>query len=218
MAVEFISDVVVTSSADSGSQSVTVPSDADCMLIGVGGWTGGARVLMPMTTLTLNGVACTALQSSNNSSFDKIDFRRLVAPAVGSQTLAWDFGGTGAISEGALFLLAFFKGVDQASPIIGSGLTTGTTDVTGLGTAGAGDMMCGMSVSFDTAVTVTGSSQTSLSTPARFNSCFIRGARKLAANSYDISGGDGSNIHAAALLRAASITAHPRFQAQLIGV
>ena len=217
MAIEFISDVVVTSSADSGSQSITVPSDADFAAIGIAGWTGGSRPLMPYTTASIAGVNSVSVQSNNNNSFEKIDLRRLAAPAVGSQTFAWDAGGSGAISEGALFMIAFFKGVDQASPIIGSGQSTLTSDVTGLGAAGAGDMMVGMSSSYDTAVTVTGSGQTSLSTPARFNNCFIRGGYKLAANAYDISGGGGEGTHAAMLLRAASITAHPRFFAQLIG-
>lgn len=218
MAVSFISDQVVTTSADSGSTSISVPSDCDFVAMGVGAWTGGARVLMPMTTLSINGVNSTSLQSSNDSNFNKIDLRRLLAPAVGSQTLAWDFGGTGTIAEGALIFLAYFKGVDQTSPIIGSGKASGAGDVTGLGTAGADDMMCGFSVSFDTAVTVTGSSQTSLSTPARFNSCYLRGARKAAANAYDISGGDANNYHAAMLIRAAAAAAaHPKFHAQFIG-
>lgn len=215
-AVAFISDTVVTTSADSGSTSITVPSDADFAVIGVGAWTGGARVLMPMTTLSIGGVASVSVQSNNDSATDKIDLRRCTAPPTGSQTLAWDFGGTGTITEGALIFIAFFKNVDQTSPVIGSG--KGTGNVTGLGTVGADDLMVGFTVSFDTAATVTGSSQTSLSTPARFNSCFLRGARKAAANSYTVSGGDSSNYSAALTLKgAAGGAAHPRFHAQFIG-
>lgn len=219
MAVAFISDVVVTSSADSGSQSVTVPSDADCCVIGIGGWTGGSRVLMPPTAISLAGSAFTGLQSDNNNAHEKMHLARLVGMAPGSQTYSWDMGGSGSVTEGLLHFLTFFKNVDQANPIVASGLTNGNVDVTGLGSPGAGDMMVGLSAAFGSAPTVTGSGQTSMSTPAAFNQAIMRGAYKLGASSYDITAGDDPdfNTHAACVLRAAAVAAQPRFSAQLIG-
>lgn len=199
--VAFISDEVVTSSADSGSASITVPADCDCAVIIACGWTGGARVLMPMTTASINSVNSTSAQSSNDNAFEKIDLRYLVNPATGAQTFAWDFGDTGAITEGAIFIIAYFKNVDDAAPIVNSGKSSTTTTITLTG-GGAGDMMVGGSSSFDTAATVTGNSQTSLSTPARFNNAFARGAYKAEGGSYVISGGDAQLCNAAVLLKA----------------
>lgn len=203
MAVEFISDEVVTSSADNSSAAITVPADCTCAVVIISAWDNDD--LYPPTTLTIGGAAVTHLQSHIADNLQKSYLGRIVNPATGSQTLAWNFVGAGAISEGAIILVAYFKGVDTGNPIVGSNKSTGTTDVTGMGTPGAGDMMVGGSASFDEAVVVTGSSQTSLSAPARFNLTWLRGAYKLGASTYDISGGgDFTPSHCAAILRAAA--------------
>lgn len=108
------SPIEIQTAANASSQSVTVPADADLVVIGVSGYESGS----PFTngSLTLNSVALTKNIADDDSAFQGGQFY-LVNPATGSQTLAWDWGGTAALFGGVILVLRFYKGVDTADPI-----------------------------------------------------------------------------------------------------
>lgn len=104
---------------NTGSTTVTVPADAEVMVVGVCGYpdAGGASYFSG-GSLTLNSVAFTVVAGdTDNSAFEGSLFY-LVSPATGSQTLAWDWAGTDTIgSFGPILAYAFYKGVDTANLI-----------------------------------------------------------------------------------------------------
>jgi len=190
MAVVRTGDIVVIQNSDaSGSQSVAVPADATLCVVIITGWNDSTNWI-PANPITLGGVNLTTLQKTDNQvNNGQVWIGYLVNPSTGSQSLAWSWGI--AMDEGANFCIAFYKGIDTASPVVSSGKqTTAGADLTGL-SASAGDMMVGGVYSYSIAITsVTDSSQTQLAKPNKFNSCYGGFAEKDGGTGFYYTGGD----------------------------
>jgi hypothetical protein len=138
----------IQSSADSGSQAITVPSDAEIIIVSVGGYHGTASRFSG-GTLTLNGVSLTVGRADDTSaSLAMSAMFYLLNPATGSQSLAWNWAGTTAMIIGAQVYYSFYKGINKGNPIRDSqGIqSTGSTSVNRtVANTKAGDMICAYS-------------------------------------------------------------------------
>ena len=153
--------VNINASSDSSSQSITVPSDAELMVVFYAGYESAGSYTSSEVALTIGGASLTHIiangaGSGTNGCF--VQYR--VSPATGSQTFAWTI--SSGYSYGHAFVIAFYKGVDITSPILDSDSTytdVGTSATTPTMTVNTGDMMVG-GLALDNSPTVTGSSQT----------------------------------------------------------
>lgn len=106
----------IQSSANSGSQAISVPADAQMILVGVSGYYGSANYFTG-GSVTLNGAALTAASAGSNSSTSYFMgglFYRF-SPSTGTQTLAWDWPGTAAPASGVVIVYGFYKGIDTTA-------------------------------------------------------------------------------------------------------
>lgn len=117
MAIEVTgTPIEIQSSTNASSQSVTVPADADFVVVGVAAYESGVQVFTN-GSLSLNGVALDKnIADASDDHFKGGQFY-LENPATGSQTLAWDWSGTAAVTMGVIMVVRFYKGVDTADPI-----------------------------------------------------------------------------------------------------
>lgn len=130
MAVEYISTIVITASP----QTVTVPTDATLAVLFGSEYSSNA-------TPTLNSVSLILAEDANYGGGEyTMSIFYLANPATGSISLVWQ---TDSFNYGNY--LAFFKGVDTASPILSAIGANGpaTSPISGL-TATANDMMVGL--------------------------------------------------------------------------
>lgn len=112
----------VNATADSGSSSISVPSDAEAVLVGVYGY-GPSGNRTPATrldgaVLTIGGQALTYLAGANNTPGDSDCvgmYGRATLP-TGTQTFAWNWEGSSAWGEGAQVFIRFLKDVNTADP------------------------------------------------------------------------------------------------------
>lgn len=149
----------IESTANSGSQSITVPSDATLIVVTVTGYTSGETATrLTSGTLTLAGNSLTAqvVAAAGTTDYDLAGVFYRVNPATGSQTLAWDWNGTATWTDGGHIIYAFYKGVDTASPIKDSdtatqaGASSTATATTPTLTASSGDMIFSGLYAWDT--------------------------------------------------------------------
>jgi hypothetical protein len=134
----------IHSTANSSSQVITVPADATLMIVGGAGQiysgpfaTGGA--------VTLNSVGMTLIRGDDTStSYGNSGLFRLLNPATGDQTLAWNWAGTDNANEGFHIFVAFYKGnnTDAAQVIKSNGgqMQTDIDATTGSMAAASGDL------------------------------------------------------------------------------
>ena len=203
MAVTKTGSTITIQSGDDGSQSVTVPTDADICVVmcslyaGTPNWIVANPVTLAGTNLT------TAEKTDNQTSNGHVWIGYIVSPSTGSQTLAWNFT-VGTVNEGINFVVTFWTGVDTASPIVDSGKqTTSGADLTGL-SADSGDMMVGCAYSYNsTHTSVTDNSQTEL-TRSTYNSAGLGAAYKDGGTGFYFTG--GSYTTCAAIVIAAETT------------
>lgn len=135
---------VAIGNANTGSTSITVPSDAQLIVVGVSGFPIDASAsFFSGGSLKLNGVALTAVATDTNSSAFEGALFYLNLPATGSQTLAWDWGGTGNVLDGPLVAYGFYKGIDANGPVrSSSGVQAGVDPhMSGTLTAQSGDLI-----------------------------------------------------------------------------
>ncbi len=201
MAVTRTGSVIqIQNSSQSGSQSVTVPSDAQACVVIVTFY--GNFNWIANNPVTLAGSNLTTVQKTD----EQIDNGHVwigykVSPATGSQTLAWNWGATP--QEGANICVVFYTGVDTSNPIVSSGQQlSANTDLTGL-TASAGDMMVGGVYSYDSSPTVTDNSQTQLAVMGRYNLCYGGFAEKDGGTGFYFSSGNYNTVVALVLKAAA---------------
>lgn len=141
----------INSSTNASSQSVSVPTDAELMVVVVSGYESVAN-FFTSGSLTIGGDAFTAVSAGSNSdtSFFMGAMFYKVLPATGTQTLAWDWAGS-SISNGAIIRYAFYRGIDTSSPVRDS---HGTQNQTGFTisktlTAQSGDLILAWQHLFD---------------------------------------------------------------------
>jgi hypothetical protein len=133
----------ITSTANSGSQSITIPADATLVVVAVSGYSGTTTNFFSGGTLTLNGVTRSVGRTDDAySSYGMTAIFYWVNPATGSRTLAWNWAGSGVATTGVHIFYAFYKGVDTTNPIksSGGGHNHTTTVNTGAMTAATGDL------------------------------------------------------------------------------
>lgn len=171
MAVTRIGSLVESADAErtanTGSESITVPADAEIMIVGVHGYqsissyfSGGAG-----TRLTIAGAAFTNLTQGDASTsfFMGALFYRL-APATGTQTLAWDWAGTDAPTEPVRIVYGFYKGLHATTPIRDTdGVQSNLPYTTPSLTAASGDLIVAWGWGYDGADETGGSSWTNAS-------------------------------------------------------
>jgi hypothetical protein len=116
---------------NTGSGSITIPSDATIIVCGVGGWTNDVN---PNNTFASGNITVGGNTLSKAVSF--VDNTKglistlyyLVNPPTGSQTLAWDWNSTDDVDEGGQILCCFYKGVDTTDPIRSSSAVAETSN------------------------------------------------------------------------------------------
>jgi hypothetical protein len=138
-----------TDSVNQSSTSVTVPADAEMMVVGVSGYYNQANWFtteadsLKLGASTFNEVAFDGNTNMFMGAIFWIDCRSL----TGSQTLAWNWGGT-SVTNGVAFIYGFYKGMDwTASPIRDSDgvqdatMSSGSPGTTKTLTAQTGDLI-----------------------------------------------------------------------------
>lgn len=176
----------VSSTANTGnvSTAVTVPTGTDFVLAHVSAFNGTANTFSGGSMTFTKGAAQVAMTSfgggsaDSNTGFWQSAGFYLVAPDVGSsKTLAWDWAGTGTISDGTMnFALTFWQNVHQTTPVRNSNSATnsGTFPMTTPSlTAQSGDKIVAHLGGFVAAANGTGAvnswtNATSLTEPTNF--------------------------------------------------
>lgn len=126
----------IESTANTGSQSVTVPADAEVMMVGVsGGTSGGTSNYFSGGSCTIGGASLTLGRDDDNTGarISQCIFYK-ITPATGAQTFAWDWAGTAALGVGGHIHIAFYKGIHASTPI---GATGGLQDTDSDATTGS---------------------------------------------------------------------------------
>lgn len=158
-------------SENAHSTAVTVPADAEFCFVGVTGYDlGPTASYFSSGTLTLGGQAMTAIAGDGNSGMFMGAVFYKTLPLTGSQTLAWDWAGTSNAGNGVMFLVAFYKGLDTASPIRSqdAGQQAANPHATGTLTALSGDLIVAWMWQFasaDSTITWTGATEVQAVTP-----------------------------------------------------
>lgn len=123
MAVTRTGSVIeIDSSANSGSQSITVPTDAEIMVVAVAGYlSSGGSNYFSGTPPTIGGSAMTLGRDDDGDGTYLIQciFYK-TSPATGSQTFAWDWATAAAATLGTQMHIAFYKG-SNTSPLGAAG-------------------------------------------------------------------------------------------------
>ena len=106
--VTFASAGVFTSTANIGTQAITVPGGATLFVIGIGFWESANYACG--TTPTLNAVSMKLAVDNDNSATagDQSCLWYLENPSTGD--FAWDWAGTSVVDEGMVFSYAFYSG------------------------------------------------------------------------------------------------------------
>ncbi len=140
-----------STSGASQTNSMTVPTGSDCVVVCLTGW-GNFADLWPLTTGTFGGVTLVAQAGGNDSgagaafsaygtSFEHVAIFTAVSESWGAtEDLVIDLAATP--SEGLRGQVLFFSGVDQTTPVNDSadanGNITGLTTSAGMFTVGVG--------------------------------------------------------------------------------
>ena len=128
--------IEIDSAANSGSQSITVPSDTEIMVVSVGGYVAsGGSNLMSGNPPTIGGAATTLGRDDDGDGTRLLQciFYK-VSPATGTQTFAWDWAGTTTFTLGAQMNIGFYKGINTSSAV---GANAGAADLDGSATTGS---------------------------------------------------------------------------------
>ena len=98
-----------TSTAQSGTQSISIPVTADYLVMHVTGWTGASNVFSGNPP-TVNGVAMTAsVVGDAGTHYQNGVLFTLADPDTGSQDVAWSW--SDSISDGVRFAWRAYSGV-----------------------------------------------------------------------------------------------------------
>lgn len=107
--------VVVRTTSNAGSTSITVPSGTTLAILRWSGYVGSAQTMASMTLDGDSGVLIA--QTGGSGSTNGIGEYYVESPTIGTVTLAWDFGGTSSFVAGAQLIVSFFKDVASPNPI-----------------------------------------------------------------------------------------------------
>jgi hypothetical protein len=177
--------VLIQNSSQSGSQSITIPSDCQTIVVAISAYKNSTNWIAT-NPCTIDGSNVTTVRKTDSTSAINQNWLGYILNATtGSKTFAWDMGTT--FTFGLNISIIFYKNVDLDSPLVSSNLTTTDgADVTGL-TAGATDMMVGIVSSEGGNATVTDNSQTEISVTS-YNSEYHGVAEKLNGDGFYFTG------------------------------
>lgn len=132
------------SAANSGSQSVDIPSCELMVVVTIGFCASGST--MNGGSLSIGGNALSVAHYKISDEEICIWYR--VSPPTGSQSLAWDWTSTGNLSASGVFLCSYYNGINTSSLVKDTADAIqgwGTTVATGTMTAAANDLViCGV--------------------------------------------------------------------------
>src|ERR1041384_6405688 len=137
---------------NTGSASVTVPSDAQLMVCSVTGFSNTSGYFSG-GSLTIAGAAMTVVTGGDaKTGLWESALWYKVSPATGSQTLAWDWVGTADADASSSIACAWYKSLDTASPVRSSlcAQSSGSPYATGTMTAQSGDLAVAFVAAFAT--------------------------------------------------------------------
>jgi hypothetical protein len=131
--------------ANTGSTTITVPADATFAVCGVTGFLAtanlftGAAGSLKLATVNFTNVA----GGDSNTGMYLGGLFYLANPATGSQTVAWDWGGTTALTNGANLVCSFYKQVNGSTPVRSTSCTQAPSNprTTATLTAVTGDLL-----------------------------------------------------------------------------
>jgi hypothetical protein len=130
--------------SDAGSDSITVPADADLAVLLVSGYETGntGYFSAPDAAPTINSVSMTEATATDVDTGTAGAIFYLSNPATGSQTLAWNWGFNSGPTEGVQYYVVYYKNSD-ATPLRSacSAESGGSTVNCTPGSASAGDVM-----------------------------------------------------------------------------
>jgi len=113
----------IHSNASSGSQVISVPSDATLAILGHVGGSGLSAYISGGVAPKLNGASFTnvRIDPTGGGGWEITSLWYLKDPSAGSSTLEWDWGGDTVPDEGIHIFVAFYKGNDRTDPIKSNG-------------------------------------------------------------------------------------------------
>ena len=120
----------IQTASQTGSQSVTVPNDAEIMIVKIAGLLESTYV--GEGTYTINSQSLTAVWGATG---DYSDIFYKINPSTGSQTFAWDFGSAPLFDE--FIEISFYKGINTGDAI---GATAFLDLLSNIDTANTGEM------------------------------------------------------------------------------
>lgn len=139
-----VSTITTGNTNNTGSASITVPSDATLAIVVLSGWYNLTNYFSN-GSITLNGVSfnitLARIDSDATNFYGLIGY--LVNPSIGTQTLAWDWSGTSSPNDPPIIKVVYYNGIDTSSPIRSSygGQNSGTSFSTTSLTAQTGDLI-----------------------------------------------------------------------------
>jgi hypothetical protein len=152
-------ELMVSTTLNSGSQSITVPSGAACAVVGVVGSGGTAD------TVSLGGVSGVKRAPTSGALYCQLF--TVTSPPAGSQSLAWSIDRTGQGDEACL-IVSFYSGVDTSAPVLDGDSAfvndTPETAITPSMTAQSGAMAVSVGTSWGIAINLAINGQTSIFT------------------------------------------------------
>lgn len=118
-----ISSFSIVNNANTGtvSSAITVPDDAELVVVGVSGYQGTANGFAAMT-FTKGGADTAMVKAtggdSTNSFWQGAMFYQALPDTGTNKSLKWDWIGTGVSSDPDMLIsVSFWKGIDTASPV-----------------------------------------------------------------------------------------------------
>jgi hypothetical protein len=111
--------------------AITVPADAEIMLIGVSAFSTTAGRISANGCFNIGAATSVGVGGAGSTSAWQAALHYILAPPVGTQNLEWQWGGGAgaALTDGIVVLgYLFLKGIDTASPIRDSDGSNGPGD------------------------------------------------------------------------------------------
>ena len=103
----------------SSQASITVPADAEIMIVCAAGWNNQGQIYSHIThSLTIDGHAMTVIGGGDTSTSyfcGGMFWADVTGHRGASKTLAWDFG-VDDMADGGVFAYGFYKGVNLTTP------------------------------------------------------------------------------------------------------
>lgn len=144
----------ITLAASGTVTGITVPGDAEIMLLGVSAYSAVANRISANGTFDIGGNTSVGVGGAANNTLWESALHYILLPATGTQDLDWQWGGGAgaALDESSLIVCySFWKGIDTASPVRDSGGAQAAADTatTPTLTAQSGDLIVAVAGTFD---------------------------------------------------------------------